>query len=77
MNDNDDETLDYTSSVDPFSPEKDDPSVDAPDERALVKLARVLAQEKATYGTIDGMKRFEKTVNTAIGNIKEKQNGRR
>jgi adenosyl cobinamide kinase/adenosyl cobinamide phosphate guanylyltransferase len=59
MDDNDSE-LDYVSSVDPFTPEKDDPSVDAPDEKALVRVQRVLAQQKKRYETIEGMKQFDK-----------------
>lgn len=100
MNDNDDETLDYISSVDPFTPEKEPPSIDAADQKSLEKVARVLIDEKEAYTTIGGMKRFDKkfnadqreamcdemvklistlegTVNAAIGNVKEKQNGRR
>lgn len=58
MNDNDDE-LDYVSSVDPFTPEKTDPSVNAPDERVLETLSKILAKQKALYATINGMKQFD------------------
>ena len=60
MNDNDDETLDYVSSVDPFTPEKEPASIDAADEKTLEKVAKLLADEKETYTTIGGMKRFDK-----------------
>ena len=59
MNDNDDETLDYISSVDPFTPEKTDPSIDAPDEKALERVSKTLAKQKSLYVTIDGMKLFD------------------
>lgn len=96
MNDND-EALDYVSSVDPFTPEKEPASADAPDEKALVRVTKTLAQQKKRYETIEGMKQFddkkfnadqreamcakfvelvialEKSVNTAITGIKEKQ----
>jgi hypothetical protein len=58
MNDNDDE-LDYVSSVDPFTPEKTDPSVDAPDEKALERVSKILAKQKSLYTTIGGMKQFD------------------
>jgi len=63
MNDNDNgsaDELDYVSSVSPFTPEKDDPSVDAPDEKALKRVKRVLDEQKKRYHTIDGMKQFDK-----------------
>lgn len=63
MNDNDngsDSELDYVSSVSPFTPEKDDPSVDAPDEKALKRVKRVLDEQKQRYNTIEGMKQFDK-----------------
>lgn len=59
MDDNDSE-LGYVSSVDPFSPQKADPSVDAPDEKALERLVRVLEGQIALYHTIDGIKLFPK-----------------
>lgn len=59
MDDNDSE-LDYISSVDPFQSEQDDPSVDVADEKALVRVKRVLAEQKKRYHTIEGMKQFDK-----------------
>lgn len=58
MNDND-ESLDYVSSVDPFTPEKEPPSVDAEDEKALDRVAKTLAAQKLRYQTIEGMKQFD------------------
>lgn len=58
MNDSD-ETLDYVSSVDPFAPESEAPSVDADDEKALERVAKTLSKQKALYVTIDGMKMFD------------------
>jgi hypothetical protein len=57
MNDNDE--LDYISSVDPFSPEKDDPSIDISDEKALERVSAALSEQKRRYETIDGMKQFD------------------
>jgi predicted hydrolase (HD superfamily) len=59
MNDNDDETLDYISSVDPFTPEVEPPSIDADDEKALKKVSLALAKQKKRYETIEGMKQFD------------------
>lgn len=60
MNDNEnDDELDYVSSVDPFTPEKEPPSVDAEDEKALKRVAKTLATQKMRYQTIDGMKQFD------------------
>lgn len=96
MHDNDETELDYVSSVDPFTPEQEPGDIDAPQEKTLDKVSRILSEEKEAYTTIAGMKRFDKkftadqreamcdelvklistlegTVNTAIGNIKEKQ----
>jgi len=61
----DNEGLDYVSSVDPFKPEKNDPSVDAPDEKALVRLVRVVDGQIKLYHTISGMKRFDTSKFTA------------
>lgn len=58
MNDNDDE-LDYISSVDPFTPEKEPPSADAADEKALERVAKVLAKQRQLYVTIEGMRQFD------------------
>lgn len=58
MNDTDDE-LDYVSSVDPFTPEKEPPSADADDEKALVRVSKTLAKQKDLYKTIDGLKMFD------------------
>jgi hypothetical protein len=57
MDDNDSQ-LDYVSSVDPFTPEKDDPSVDAPDEKALERVMVVLDAQIRLYHTITGVKQF-------------------
>lgn len=66
MDENDNsENLGYVSSVDPFTPEKGAPSVDAPDERALVQVQKVLDKEIRTYHTISGMKRFDSQKFTA------------
>lgn len=54
----DSEGLSYVSSVDAFAPEKSAPSVDAPDEKALVRLMRVVDEQIALYHTISGMKQF-------------------
>lgn len=58
MNDNDDE-LNYVSSVDPFAPEKESPSADAADEKALERVSTALANQKKRYETIEGMKQFD------------------
>lgn len=58
MNDNDDE-LDYVSSVDPFTPEKESPSADAADEKALERVLETLCKQKDLYKTIDGLKLFD------------------
>lgn len=60
MNDNDnDDELSYVSSVDPFAPEKEPPSIDAADEKALERVATTLAKQKAIYHTMSGMKQFD------------------
>ena len=51
--------LGYISSVDAFAPEKERPSVDAPDEKALKRLVRVVEGQIAVYHTISGMKQFD------------------
>ncbi len=56
----DDESLGYVSSVDAFAPEKDAPSVDAADEKALKRLVRVVEGQIKLYHTISGMKLFPK-----------------
>lgn len=58
MNDND-ESLDYVSSVDPFMPDREPPSLDAADEKALERIAKALAKQKQLYITIEGMKQFD------------------
>ncbi len=58
MNDND-ESLNYVSSVDPFTPEKEPPSVDAADEKALKRVSIALAKQKQRYVTIEGMRQFD------------------
>lgn len=59
MDDNDSE-LGYISSVDPFSQERDDPSVDAPDEKALERVMSALESQIKLYHTISGVKLFPK-----------------
>lgn len=64
--DNDNDELDYVSSaVSPFEDEKDKPSVDAPDEKTLVAVQRVLDSQIKLYHTISGMKRFDSKKFTA------------
>lgn len=58
MDDND-ESLDYVSSVDPFAPEDNEASPDVDDEKALERVTKALAKQKALYTTIDGMKLFD------------------
>ena len=55
----DSEELDYTSSVDPFQAQEDKPSVDAPDERALVRVDEMLRNELERFSRITGLKRFD------------------
>lgn len=62
MADSESEELNYVSSVDPFTPDKSDPSVDAPDERALVTIQRMLTGEIKRYHTISGVKQFDKNL---------------
>ena len=59
----DEEALGYVSSVEPFAPEKDKPSVDVVDEKALKRLIRVVESQIKTYHTISGMKQFPKEFN--------------
>ncbi len=59
----DDEGLGYVSSVDAFAPEKDAPSIDAADEKALKRLVRVVEGQIKLYHTISGMKQFPKEFN--------------
>jgi wyosine [tRNA(Phe)-imidazoG37] synthetase (radical SAM superfamily) len=68
MDDNDSE-LSYVSSVDPFQPETEKPSIDAPDEKALVRINRALEGQIALYHTISGMKQF----NTAKFNAEQRE----
>jgi hypothetical protein len=49
----------YVSSVEPFAPEKGKPSVDAADEKALVRLVRAVDSQIKLYHTISGMKQFD------------------
>lgn len=56
MNDNDE--LNYVSSVDPFQPEDNKPSVDVEDEKALEAVRRVLEEQISLYNTIPAMKLF-------------------
>jgi len=58
----DEESIDYVSSVLPYAPEKGLPSIDAPDEKALERVADVLSGQIALYHTIDGVKQFDKTL---------------
>jgi hypothetical protein len=59
----DDENPGYTSSVDAFAPDKSTPSVDVADEKALVRLVRVMDSQIKLYHTISGMKRFPEQFN--------------
>lgn len=52
------ENLSYISSVDPFAPEKDEPSVDIADEKALKRILNVLNEQIKLYHTLSGMKQF-------------------
>jgi len=63
MNENDNESLNYVSSVDAFAPEKTAPSVDVADEKALIRVQKALASEIKLYHTISGMKRFPSVFN--------------
>jgi hypothetical protein len=56
----DNEGLNYTSSLDAFAPEKDKPSVDVADEKALERLVGVVEGQIELYNTLDGVKQFDK-----------------
>ena len=56
----DDENPGYTSSVDAFAPDKSTPSVDVADEKALVRLVRMVEDQIKLFHTISGMRRFDK-----------------
>jgi hypothetical protein len=56
MDDNDE--LNYISSVSPFVTPKADPSVDAPDESALKRVAVVIENQINLYQTLNGVKQF-------------------
>lgn len=56
----DNESLDYVSSVQPFAPEKGAPSIDMADEKALVRLVRVVESQIKLYHTLTGVKQFSK-----------------
>ena len=58
MND-DNESIGYVSSVDAFEPPKGLPSIDVADEKALVRLVRVVDNQIELYHTISGMKLFK------------------
>ena len=58
----DNNNLSYISSVDAFEPEKDDPSVDMPDEKALDRVMQVLKEEFETYNTLAGVNLFDKSL---------------
>lgn len=58
----DDGELNYISSVSPFVAEKEPPSIDAPDERTLEKLVRVMENQIELYHTLEGVKKFNKTL---------------
>ena len=60
MDDND--NYSYISSVDAFAPEKDAPSIDVPDEKALDSVMQVLAKEYELYHTLSGVNRFDKSL---------------
>lgn len=55
----------YVSSVEPFAPEKGKPSVDAADEKALMRLVRAVDSQIKLYHTISGMKQFDSKKFTA------------
>jgi hypothetical protein len=58
--DNDDSALGgYVSSVDPYQADQNKPSIDAPDEKTLVGLMRMVEKEIKLFHTISGMKRFD------------------
>lgn len=59
MND-DNESLGYVSSVDAFEPPKGTPSIDVADEKALVRLVRMVEDQINLFHTISGMKRFDR-----------------
>ena len=56
MNENDE--LNYVSSIDPYQAEIDKPSVDAKDEKTLEKLVVIVDGQIKLYHTISGMKLF-------------------
>jgi hypothetical protein len=59
----DNENLDYVSSVDPYQAAENKPSVDVADEKALVRLVRVVDEQIELYHTISGMRLFPKEFN--------------
>lgn len=54
--------LGYISSVSPFVQPKAEPSIDAPDEKTLERLVRVLEGQIKLYHTLDGVKQFDKSL---------------
>lgn len=61
MDDNDE--LGYVSSaVSPFEPEEGEPSIDAPDEKTLDGIQRVIDGQIKLFHTIDGVKQFDKAL---------------
>lgn len=64
MND-DNESLGYVSSVDAFEPPKGTPSIDVADEKALVRLVRMVEDQIQLFHTISGMRRFDRREFTA------------
>ena len=59
--DNDNDELGYVSSaVSPFEDEKAEPSIDAPDEKTIDGILRLVDEQIALFHTIDGVKMFDK-----------------
>ena len=59
----DNDELGYVSSaVSPFETEKGEPSIDAPDEKTLDGLLRVIDEQIKLFHTIDGVKMFDKAL---------------
>lgn len=61
----DSENLGYVSSVDAFEAPKGVPSIDVADEKALVRLVRMVESQIKLFHTISGMRQFDKQEFTA------------
>ena len=59
----DNESLGSVSSVDAFEPPKGLPSIDVADEKALVRLVRMVEDQIQLFHTISGMRLFPKEFN--------------